>query len=125
MGVAGVQVRPKANIFNADHVKIYYGYLLEIVRAKGKLVVKNTDIGSEGRGDQTRFGIMLRKLEVLGFARRLNHRKRPKKYELVPRQLWEHVIMVCSLDCERGDSLCGLYGLCPYHALLRVVSGDN
>jgi hypothetical protein len=98
------------------------------VRVKGKLVVKNRDLrllGLDGLGDLTRFGILLRRLEDLGFARRLNLRRRPRKYELVPRQLWEAVAMICSLNCERGDALCGLYGLCPYHALVKALGGEG
>lgn len=116
----------RGTVFDERHLRGTLSLLIELARVKG-LYLKPRDVrclGIEDHVAMTRLGILLNRLVELGLARKWNNR-RPIRYSLVPRELWARFIEICSLDCERGDTLCGLYGLCPYHVLLgRMGNGE-
>jgi len=113
------------------------GYIIEISRRKGSLMIKPQDLriylGIDDIGSLTRFGRSLSLLERIGLAKKINRGYRIKRYGLTPKHLWSEFIEICSLNqrrfiCETDSTLCGLIGICPYWKALkeidRIYNGD-
>lgn len=113
---------------NARRLEEAYALLLRILRTRNYLTVKARDACRVGECDVatlTTLGTLLSLLARLGYAERLNNSS-PVRYRLKPTWMWERVKLICSLNCEKGDALCGLYGQCPYHELLkRCLRGER
>ena len=109
-----------------------FGDLLDIVSIKGSFRIKARDLiiilGIEDHRRITQLGILLSMLAKHKLAVRWNH-ARPHRYSLVPHALWLRFIEICGnakprFQCERGNSLCGLYGICPYTVLKEVMDNN-
>jgi hypothetical protein len=112
---------------SARRLEEAYALLLRILRTRNYLTVKARDACRVGECDVatlTTLGTLLSLLARLGYAERLNNSP-PVRYRLKPTWMWERVKLICSLNCERGDVLCGLYGQCPYHALVKALGGEG
>ncbi|MEM2197058.1 MAG: hypothetical protein QW290_08260 [Sulfolobales archaeon] len=100
--------------------------LLELVVAKRRLYVKPRDLvyvfGYDPEDHAlVLLGKVLSKLEKVGLAVRWNN-QRPRRYSLKPKQLWLRFVDLesrqgFSFECDSGDSLCSLVGVCPYWVL--------
>jgi hypothetical protein len=119
---------PQPRALSARRLEEAYALLLRILRTRKGLTVKARDAWKVGLYDLaalTALGQLLAALAEVGHAERLNNSP-PVRYRLKPTWMWERVKLICSLDCERGDALCGLYGQCPYHELLkRCLRGER
>ena len=84
------------------------------VKARDLELIANVD-----HGDVVVFGKLLRKLTRHGLARMVTG-TRPIKYELKGFLIyWAYH---CSYPhCANDGSLCGLWGICPYH----IIGGDE
>jgi len=119
---------PQPRVLNARRLEEAYALLLRILRTRNHLTLKARDACRVGECDVatlTTLGTLLSLLARLGYAERLNSSP-PVRYRLKPTWMWERVKLICSLNCERGDALCGLHGQCPYHELLkRCLRGER
>jgi len=102
----------------------YLAFLKELIKLQG-VNLKARDLtkvaGDVPHSTLIRFGLLLRRLEKLGLAKRWN-RSRPVHYTLQPEWLWRSWSEICNYRCEADSSLCSLYGVCPYHRLLRLLA---
>jgi len=119
---------PQPRALSARRLEEAYALLLRILRTRNYLTLKARDACRVGKCDAatlTALGTLLSLLARLGYAEKLNNSP-PVRYRLKPAWMWERVKLICSLDCEKGDALCGLYGQCPYHELLkRCLRGER
>ena len=100
--------------------------LLELVVAKRRLYVKAKDLvhvfGYDPKDHAlVLLGKVLSSLSRRGLAIRWNN-VRPLRYTLTPRTLWMRFIEVesrqgFSFECDSGDTVCSLVGICPYWVL--------
>ena len=107
---------------SARRLEEAYALLLRILRTRNYLTVKARDACRVGECDVatlTTLGTLLSLLARLGYAEKLNNSS-PVRYRLKPTWMWERVKLICSLNCEKGDALCGLYGLCPYYGFRKT-----
>jgi len=102
------------------------GYVLDVVAARGCLRVRPVDaavyLGVRDHGAAVRLGRVLVLLREAGLAAYSHSPKvRPKRYRLVPRELWRRFAEECNrgrFRCESGVR-CPLVGTCPYWRLLE------
>jgi hypothetical protein len=118
-------------------IREYLALLLDLLEAKRSLKLKTRDfttlLGINNPGVLANLGKLLTLLERAGLAICWNgeRRWRPKRYTLVPKELWRRYIEVCGkarFRCETDGSVCGLIGVCPYWRLieyLRATGGSH
>jgi hypothetical protein len=118
-------------------IREYLALLLDLVEAKKSLKLKTRDftalLGINNPGTLANLGKLLALLERAGLAICWNgeRRWRPKRYTLVPKELWRRYVEVCGkarFRCETDGSVCGLIGVCPYWRLieyLRATGGSH
>jgi hypothetical protein len=111
-------------------IREYLALLLDLVEAKKSLKVKTRDFvalfGIDNPGILANLGRLLTLLERAGLAVCWNgeRRWRPKRYTLVPKELWRRYVEVCGrvrFRCETDGSACGLVGVCPYWRLVEYI----
>jgi hypothetical protein len=111
-------------------IQEYLGLLLDVIEAKRSLKVKTRDLtalfGVDNPGTLANLGKLLALLERAGLAICWNgeRRWRPKRYTLVPKELWRRYVEVCGkarFRCETDGSACGLVGVCPYWRLVDYI----
>ena len=103
-------------------------YVLDVVEARKRLRVRPVDLstylGVRDRHALVRLGRVLALLRELGLATYTHSPKvRPKRYRLVPRELWMRFAEECNrgrFRCEAGED-CPLAGECPYWRVLRYL----
>jgi hypothetical protein len=99
---------------------------MDVVAARGCLRVRPVDaavyLGVRDHGTAVRLGKILALLREVGLAAYSHSPKvRPKRYRLVPRDLWRRFAEECNrgrFRCESG-AYCPLVGACPYWRLLE------
>jgi len=118
-------------------IQKYLALLLDLLEVKRSLKVKTRDLtslfGIDNPGTLANLGKLLALLERAGLAICWNGegRWRPKRYTLVPKELWRRYVEVCGrakFRCETDGSACGLVGVCPYWRLaeyLRATGGSH
>jgi len=118
-------------------IRDYLALLPDLIEAKKSLKVKTRDFVTlfdiDNLGILANLGKLLALLERAGLAVCWNGegRWRPRRYTLVPRELWRRYVEVCGkarFRCETDGSVCGLIGVCPYWRLieyLRATGGSH
>ena len=97
-------------------IKKYMRYLIDIIKIKKSLIVKTQDLriylGVESNGELANFGRLLKQIERLGLAKRINRSRRIKKYRL------NHIFMTLAqrYSCDFRCQFCSFY-VCPYRRL--------
>jgi hypothetical protein len=118
-------------------IQKYLALLLDLLEAKRSLKLKTRDLtslfGIDNPGTLANLGKLLALLERAGLAICWNGegRWRPKRYTLVPKELWRRFAEECNrgrFRCETDGSACGLVGVCPYWRLIeytRATGGSH
>jgi hypothetical protein len=115
-------------------IQKYLALLLDLLEVKRSLKVKTRDLtslfGIDNPGILANLGRLLALLERAGLAICWNGegRWRPKRYTLVPKELWRRYVEVCGrvrFRCETDGSACGLVGVCPYWRLIEYLGATG